>query len=239
MSKIWVFTFLFILLLPNKVKCNRPECIKLKTAITQNIENNGFHRDIWWLVETSEPSTESWLKTECNLALRLDVSRDMFVNPDEIAELNRTGELQASIDGKVNVEIPAHEADEHILYVFLNSSLIKKLMLTIPIHLRYQRSQITGGFGKVNLRKPSLLMWCPNNFKSVCNDGLKVEAPCDEKSQASCVWKNISYLAHFEDAELFVPVGDLDHYPLVSILTLLLGCAGCIYILSVLSTTSM
>lgn len=157
-------------------------------------------------------------------------------------------------------------------------------------------------YGKVPLRKPSLLSWCPDSLDKICRKGLKVEAPCDEKATSLCVWKNFTYqavsicslsfpnlkkkeknicksrwysthsffrscmywrftkfsvnsqrvtdffknmwrmnlmifLQLFDEVELFVPVGDLDDYPLVSIVTLLLGCAGCIYILSILSMT--
>lgn len=47
------------------------------------------------------------------------------------------------------------------------------------------------------------------------------------------------FLQLFEEAEMYVPIGDLDDYPIVSVVTLLLGCAGCIYVLSVLSMTPL
>lgn len=43
----------------------------------------------------------------------------------------------------------------------------------------------------------------------------------------------------FEDSELYVPIGDQDDYPLVSVVTLLLGCFGTIYILSLLSSAPL
>lgn len=220
------------------VNCQQ-ECFKLKTSITQKIEQEGFHRDIWWLLETADVSKETWIQSKCNLALKLEISNSMFVNPDELAELNRMGELRGYIEGKIDVEAPAHEATHHTVYMFLNNSEIDRMTITLPIHLRYQRGQITGGYGKAPLRKPSLLVWCPDSLNIICGKGLKVEAPCDEKANSVCIWKNLTYYAHFDDLELFVPVGDLDDYPLVSIVTLLLGCAGCIYILSVLSTTPL
>nr|CAH7760249.1 unnamed protein product [Callosobruchus chinensis] len=163
----------------------------------------------------------------------------MFVNPDELAELNRTQKLQILLDGNVDTEAPAHEASEHTVYIYLNGHNIERLSVKIPVHLRYQRGQITGGYGKVPLSKPSLLVWCPKQLSIVCGRGLKVEAPCDETFSKICIWKNQTYQALFDDVELFVPVGDLDDYPLVSIVTLLLGCAGCVYILSILSTTPL
>ncbi|CAH1957540.1 unnamed protein product [Acanthoscelides obtectus] len=215
------------------------ECINLDISIIQKVEHEGFRREIKWLIETASPTNEVWQESNCKLCLKLDVSNGMFVNPDEIAELNRTQKLQIFLDGNVDIEAPAHEASEHSVYFFLNGLDIARLSVKLPVHLRYQRGQITGGYGKVPLRKPSLLVWCPKHLVTVCGRGLKVEAPCDVAYSQVCVWKNHTYQALFDDVELFVPVGDLDDYPLVSIVSLLLGCAGCVYILSILSTTPL
>lgn len=50
-------------------------------------------------------------------------------------------------------------------------------------------------YGKVPLRKPSLLSWCPGSLDKICGRGLKVEAPCDETGASLCVWKNFTYQA--------------------------------------------
>ncbi|CAH0563481.1 unnamed protein product [Brassicogethes aeneus] len=214
-------------------------CIKPNVYITQKISNEGFHREINWLIEVLEPTIESWEKTKCKVALRLDVPSGIYVNPDEINALNETEEVSFRISGKVDIEVPAHEAKEHKVYVYFNNAYINRISIDLPFHLRYQRSQITGGYGKVYLQKPSLLVWCENNLNKICQKGLKVEAPCEHFSSKQCVWKNLSYDALFDDADLFVPIGDLDHYPIVSIVSLLLGCAGSIYVLSILSMTPL
>lgn len=45
----------------------------------------------------------------------------------------------------MNVETPEHESDSHVVYVFLKGN-IEDETITLPIHLRYQRAQITGGY---------------------------------------------------------------------------------------------
>ncbi|XP_019869419.1 phosphatidylinositol-glycan biosynthesis class X protein [Aethina tumida] len=215
------------------------ECFQPNTYITQKISNEGFHREINWLIEISEPPVEEWVKSSCNVALRLDVPNGMYVNPDEAFNLNETEYFSIRVIGKVDVEVPSHEGKEHKVMIYLNNSFINRVQINLPIHLRYQRSQITGGYGKVYLQKPSLLVWCPDSLNKICQKGLKVDAPCYHFGSKRCVWKNITYDALFEDADLFVPIGDLDHYPIVSIVTLLLGCAGSIYVLSILSMTPL
>ena len=161
------------------------------------------------------------------------MSPEIFINPDQIADLNRLGDLSIFIDGDVDVEVPAHLAEKYSVYVFV-SQIEEKVSFNVPFHLRYQRAQISGGFGKVLLNKPSILAKCPQKCSKT-----EVAAPCDIANKNQCVWNNVSYQALFDEVELLVPVGDLDDYPLVSVVTLLLGCAGCIYTLSVLSTTPL
>jgi hypothetical protein len=48
-------------------------------------------RDIRWLIESPDIFNDQWKKTQCKMALQLDVPPEMFVNPDQIADLNRLG----------------------------------------------------------------------------------------------------------------------------------------------------
>ncbi|KAF5293586.1 hypothetical protein FQA39_LY03071 [Lamprigera yunnana] len=193
-------------------------CIDLKLSMSQKVENEGFHRDINWLIESLTVGNEEWKNSNCKVSLLLDVPPKSYV------------------EGDVNVETPAHESKEHKVYVFLKDYNIEKASVQLPVHLRYQRAAIAGGFGKVNLIKPTILVLCPIAGRELCGEHQKIVAPCDDASQHMCVWNNITYQALFDDVQLFVPIGDLDDYPVVAIITLLLGCVGSIYILSLLST---
>ncbi|XP_060521756.1 uncharacterized protein LOC132699196 [Cylas formicarius] len=228
------FAFVLAFLCFNNALANK-DCLKLDFSVTQDIQGYGFHRVAKWLIEASL-NKEQWVKSLCEIIFHLNLPPPLFVNPDEVADLKRLNKLDVVIDGAVDIEVPAHKATEHNVYVFFNNSQIEKLPLSLPIHLRYQRAQITGGFAKVSFPKPSLLTWCPKSQHKIC--GKEVKAPVLHMTSTK-IWYNISYKALFDDIELYVPVGDLDHYPIVAISTLLLGCAGCIYILSILSTTHL
>lgn len=229
---MWYLIFLALLFdISACQKCLRPDAL-----ITQTIENEGFHRDIKYLIEFSSNNVNILFSAHCKVALRQDIPLGLFVNPDQIADLVRVKKLLAYIDGNVNVETPMHHSEQHSTYIYSINDTFSRISLELPIHLRYQRAQITGGFGKVELPKPSLLVHCPEGA-ILCGSSQKVEAPCDYTGAKSCMWSNVSYKAITNDIEMMVPVGDLDHYPIVSIVTFLVACAGCIYILSVLSTT--
>lgn len=216
----------------------KKDCIPFNTSITQNIENLGFHRDVNWLIEVDNLNKNEWLNSLCTVALMLEISPEMFVNPDQADDLRRLGKLDIHIDGSVDVEAPAHEATRHVVYIyFKNSEIAEKISVTLPIHLRYQRS-LMGGHGKVPLNKPSLLVHCPQSKATVCGNYNKVSAPSHTKNlQTLQIWKNVSYKANFDEMELLVPLGNLMHYPYVATISCILGCIGCIYILSLLSNS--
>lgn len=215
-------TLIFTLLL--KTITTSPNCENLSISISQKIENQGFHRQICWTIEQTSST--------CPIIIQWNVNKEIYVNPDQIFDLNNQnrGENLIQIEGEVNTEAAAHEASEHKVYVFLPQK--NKISVNIPFHLRYQRARIGGGFAKVPIQKPSVLTNCD------CA-GNEVEAPCYFNGIEKCVWKNITYKALFSETDLGVPVGDLDDYPLVAIVTLFLGCAACIYTLSILSTTPL
>lgn len=230
---------IFLSLITNCVFCE-DLCTKFDVSVTQKIENEGFHRELKWIVEISSNIIEKMNEAECKINMRLDLPYGMFVNPDEIADLNRNKKICGLIEGEVNIEAPLHEATEHKINIFIGvENVTEKISVDLPVHLRYQRAQITGGFGKVQLNKPWLLVNCTKKTR-ICGDAQKIPAPCSlVEHNKTCLWKNMTYQALFENVEVFVPIGDLDDYPLVSIVSLLLGCSGCVYILSILSTAPL
>lgn len=47
------------------------------------------YRDIHWLLEPHYVDYNLWKKSSCNVALMLDVSQDMYIDPDQIHDLQR------------------------------------------------------------------------------------------------------------------------------------------------------
>lgn len=210
------------------------DCLSIQASLSQKVENEGFHRKIRWLLEVTHPKNEDLKNNKCSFVLHLEVPSGAFVNPDQLASLNRKHILYSFLNDSVDVELAEHEAGKHNVFAFLQVENFERVTLELPIHLRYQRAQIGGGFGKVILPKPSLLVRCSQKIRKLCQQN-NFLGPCDYKAATPCRWKNITYTPLFENAELLVPLGNLDDYPIVSIVSLLIGCVGCIYILSVLT----
>ncbi|XP_045477174.1 phosphatidylinositol-glycan biosynthesis class X protein-like isoform X2 [Harmonia axyridis] len=212
-------------------------CLSFDILLTQNIDKAGFHRELKWLLEITNPSKDIISEQKCSFIMQLDMPQGAFVNPDELADLDRMNKLKTVIDGFVDVELIEHEASNHTVYIIIETDDYSKVSIDLPFHLRYQRAQLTGGYGKVILPKPIILARCSQKIRKLCHRST-VMAPCHLDNLKKCRWTNVTYKALFDIDEVLVPVGDLDHYPIVSIVSLLIGCIGCIYVLSLLSMFS-
>lgn len=106
--KIFIITVLLTTLFVN-VRCM--QCTPVEALVTGNVENEGFHkyvngfllsycnclvfRNIKWLVEIGSKGLSS-----CKVAIRQDVPAGLYVNPDQIADLNRVGKVSNGRRGK-------------------------------------------------------------------------------------------------------------------------------------------
>lgn len=63
--------------------------------ISQVLNNyrNAVCRDIRWLLEILSPHISTWTANDCHMALQLPMTASMFVNPDQIADLNRLNQV--------------------------------------------------------------------------------------------------------------------------------------------------
>lgn len=103
-------------------------------------------------------------------------------------------QLKTSIDGFVDVELFDHEASNHTVTIFIEADDYTKVPIDLPFHLRYQRAQISGGYGKVIIPKPSILARCSQRNKKICSKK-SVIAPCNPNETTKCRWTNVTYKA--------------------------------------------
>ncbi|KAI4456290.1 phosphatidylinositol-glycan biosynthesis class x protein [Holotrichia oblita] len=171
------------------------DCLDLNISLIRTIDRSGFHNKIKWMVEFLPSDLEELKRAEAKFALYIKIPSGMYVNPDEIDDLSRLAEYSVYIDGKVNVEAPENEAKPHDVFIFLPELYGDKVEIILPVHLRYQLAKIGGGFGKVHLSKPSLLMLTPRKSFKTCGDHLQIKAPCNADNLTKCYWSNISYVA--------------------------------------------
>lgn len=214
------------------VQCK--EVCEIHATIIRRIENEGFHRDIHSLVEIVTGYSTPW--GDCMVILEESMPSGLYINPDQLSDLRHFGQVQACPVGMVDIEAPEKDSLPHSVHVYSSLNRTENLLsasLTLPFHIRYHSPIPHGGYSTVRLGAPSLLLNCQNGMQ--CVQGKRIHAPCRPCSRELCQWVNLAYKTNSPSISLPVPVGNSSHHVLVIIVTLLVTCAGCFYILSAIA----
>ncbi|KAJ9601554.1 hypothetical protein L9F63_000297 [Diploptera punctata] len=214
------------------VNCNK--VCDIHATIIRRIENEGFHRDVNSLVEIVTGHSTLW--GECMLILEEHMPSGLYVNPDQLADLRRVNQLQGCPIGKVDIEAPQKDSTPHSVQVYSHLNRTENLLsahLSLPFHVRYHSPIAHGGYSIVKLGAPSLLLRCQNDVQ--CVQGRRVQAPCRPCKTEMCQWVNLTYKTNSPRINMYVPVGNSSHQGLVTLVTLLVTCGGCVYILSAIA----
>jgi hypothetical protein len=103
-------------------------------------------------------------------------------------------QVQACPVGTVDIEASEKDAVPHSVRVYSGLNRTENLLsasLTLPFHIRYHRPVPHGGYSKVQLGAPSLLLHCQNGMQ--CVQGERIHVPCMPCSQELCQWINLAY----------------------------------------------
>ncbi len=129
----------------------------------------------------------------------------MYVDPDQLRDLNDASGLRTFVSSKVDVEKPEFEAESFRVFVFRNLAIQENLRITsvsLPVHLRYhlpvQASKIkqptsASPSAVVRLQNPRLLMSCEGeNLAALCPEKA-VTSYCDSTGTEKCEYLHIPY----------------------------------------------
>lgn len=106
-----------------------------------------FYRIIKWYIHIVNTDLKISNVRKSQVALQLNVPNTLFVNSDELADLQRQQKLSSLILGDVNIETIAEESRQHVVYLFLNDfDNDGKMTVKLPIHVRYHKAQENGGY---------------------------------------------------------------------------------------------
>uniref|UniRef100_A0A1B6CAH1 Phosphatidylinositol-glycan biosynthesis class X protein n=1 Tax=Clastoptera arizonana TaxID=38151 RepID=A0A1B6CAH1_9HEMI len=196
-------------------------------------------RNIHSLVEivTSNPILH---KQYCSFVLQEILPEGAFVNTDQLDDLNRFGVVSACANTSVDVEAPQHLSEPISVLIYSNITRKENLLsadLKLPIHARYHSPQPEGGHRTITISPPKVMIKCAKELN--CKNLKKVNLPCDQCDETLCSWTQLPFKTNAEILKMLVPVGNTQHYTLVTSVTLLITYCGCIYILSVILSPSI
>ncbi|XP_036442415.1 phosphatidylinositol-glycan biosynthesis class X protein [Colossoma macropomum] len=170
-----------------------------------NIAKRGFHREL--LYEVQHDPTPHVIKALVIQRLPSGVYMDQY----QLASLREDTGLQVLLDSAVSLEDPAYMSSGFSALVYLSPAdgLPGLLQAAVPVHGRYHRPSSSGGWERVYIEGPRLLLR-PESCETLPS-GLPhrvVEAPCTVQNQSVCSWLEIQGLQVPDSVTLELPVGD-------------------------------
>lgn len=211
--------------------CSSDFSCNTHATVFRHIWRDGFHVDISYTIELLVEVEDAARWENCTFALREYISDSFYVNPDQLSNLHRSGLLNACTLDKIDTEAPQHLSKRLTVYVYGHFQKSQNLIhstLKMPLHLRYHLPRHGGGYSVAEIKAPTLLVQCEDIVE--CRHLMKTKAPCFYCSQEICNWMRIPYQINIQNFTMPVPVGDLNHLNIVTVITYLLTFGGCIYV---------
>ncbi|XP_061681861.1 phosphatidylinositol-glycan biosynthesis class X protein [Syngnathoides biaculeatus] len=177
------------------------------TAVTLEVKNKGFHREVETTVELQPGAFR-----DVRILLLHTWPSGVYVDPYQLAFLSDAVDWQILLDPAIDLEVPAHEASGFLTYVYpaLGEQTPGTLKVSIPVHGRYHRPSIVGEtFQSVAIEPPRLLL--RTEKCSHLNDleaHATLEAPCTADNTSTCLWIQVQQKQRPADKTLRLPVGD-------------------------------
>lgn len=231
--KFIIFNVILFLVLAQFTLGSELNCTS-ETEISRQIDNIGFHRNVYYNITLRTDCTVS----NCKLCIQETIPPGLFVNKDQLNDLLRLDRLSATVDGDVDIEAPERESPYLIVKIYneLNSVGTNTFIAnaTLPVHLRYHDPQPGGGFRKFTLGQPEVYIHCTDVFL-YHTEGTYL-TPCAGNTKEPLPYRKIQYKMSGKDSKLVleVPVGDTEIRGIVYAGTYGVAIAGSLYLAGVL-----
>ncbi|XP_033356420.1 phosphatidylinositol-glycan biosynthesis class X protein-like isoform X2 [Bombus vosnesenskii] len=194
-------------------------CDKLDARVSLKVQGTGFHRDLIYQVHIDQ------FIEECYVAIYLQLPSALYANVNELTNLRRLGISTACVNGEVDIELFAEEAQTQAVTICSNLSRAE-CALKVPIHQRYQHANDSNKYMNITLPNPTLLLGCKKRIKDYRVSKLDLCSPCVEIVPK---WREIPYIMDKENVWT-IPVGETTMLLVVTSITfsLTILCTLCL-----------
>lgn len=165
----------------------------------------------------------------CDLLLVQDIPSSVYVDNDQLFNLNRLNKLKTFVNSYVDVEKSTAKAEPFKVFIF--SNVRKTLNMTLPVHFRYHEPS-DKKFNRVEIESPRIYM-------SNCHQrGRMVKLPCQNSSELTDFMDldSISYCPWIETEiapitlSFLIPVGNIQSYTFVLPVTIFVSWIACLFL---------
>ncbi|XP_017334116.1 phosphatidylinositol-glycan biosynthesis class X protein isoform X2 [Ictalurus punctatus] len=155
--------------------------------------------------------TSSWLESVV-MSMKLTkqgfhrLPNGVYMDQYQLADLREEMGLQVLLDSALDLEAPAHVSSAFSALVFLSPP--EPLQAAVPVHGRYHKASSSGGWERVVIEPPRLLL--RSEHCDTVNPGIPhrvVDAPCTVQNQTLCSWLEVHGL-QVPSVSVKLPVGD-------------------------------
>ncbi|XP_046620319.1 phosphatidylinositol-glycan biosynthesis class X protein [Neodiprion virginianus] len=190
----------------------------INATLDFDIIGEGFHRTFEYKVSVDGLENQQ----DCAVALHILLPSAIYVNVDEVADLQRVGKTLTCSVGERNVELFAEMAEPQNVTI-CNLPKTWETVLSLPIHQRYQFSQEYGGYIAIDIPHPKLLLGCKERLKHYRVSKIDLCSPCVD---LALKWREIPFKMEHTKTVWLIPVGNTSYLNYVSYVTLLVTSLG-------------
>lgn len=165
----------------------------------------------------------------CDLLLVQEIPSSVYVDNDQLINLNKLNKLKTFVNSYVDVEQPTSKAEPFKVYMF--NQVRKNLSITLPVHFRYHEPS-DKKFNRVEIESPKI-------FLSNCQlKGKLSSLPCQNSSEITDFMEigSISYCPWVETEiapitlSFLIPVGNIQSYTFVLPVTIFISWIACLFL---------
>lgn len=165
----------------------------------------------------------------CDLLLVQDMPSSVYVDNDQLFNLNKLNKLKTFVNSYVDVEQPTAKSSP--FKVFLFNEVKKNLNITLPVHFRYHEPS-DKKFNRVEIESPKI-------YISNCHQkGKVVSLPCMNSSDITDFvdLNTVSYCPWIETEiapitlSFLIPVGNIQSYTFVLPVTIFISWIACLFL---------
>ena len=161
-----------------------------------------FYRDLFTEIEIM--LTTSIIPPVCTLVIEETMPRGMYVDPDQLRDLQESTGFFTFVPTRVDIEKPEFESESFRVFIFRKLQIQENLRITsvkLPVHLRYHKPAIntdtkpssSAPSAIIKLQNPRLLLSCEGeNIAAHCPEKA-VTSYCDSSGTEKCEYLYIPY----------------------------------------------
>jgi GPI mannosyltransferase 1 subunit X len=180
-----------------------------------------------------------------------DIPSSVFVDNDQLFNLNKLNKLKTFVPSYIDVELPTSKSSPFKVYIF--NQIRKTVNMTLPVHFRYHDPS-DKKFNRVEIESPKIFMSssCPITTKQSkleslpCQNSteitgkvlllfLKIHSELcvdftDLSSASVCDWIETEFHSTPITLSFLIPVGNIKSYAFVLPVTIFISWIACLFL---------